>query len=391
MATSQTGKAIEQLRRAVLHDGAALTDGELLGRFIEHRDGDAFAALVRRHAAMVWGVCRRLLHHHDAEDAFQAAFIVLVRKAASVVPREMVANWLYGVAHQAALQARRTAARRAAREKQVTAMPEPAVAGQDPCPDLRPLLDQELSRLPDKYRAVIVLCDLEGKARKEVARQLGCPEGTVGSRLARARAMLARRLTQRGAALSGAAVAAVLSREAASAGVPASVVSSAIKAATLVAVGQAAAGAITGTRSAQVISLTEGVLKAMLWNKLKPLVFVIAGAALLGGSFALRPGGGNPGQAQAQQVDRGPAAAPGQALPPFTLEVGKHYQILLPDHKQWPGEQGLVLVQRNFSNGWVEIKTEEGQTAWLNLNQAMQVYLIADPQKWHREAARGAR
>src|SRR5207237_1342609 len=162
----------------------------------------------------------RLLSHHDAEDAFQATFLVLVRKAASVVPREMVGNWLYGVAHQTALQARRTAARRGAREVQVTEMPDTEAVQKDQWPDVRPLLDQELSRLPDIYRAVIVLCDLEGRTRKEVARQLGVPEGTVAGRLARARAMLAKRLTERGVALSGGALAAVLSQQAVSAGVP---------------------------------------------------------------------------------------------------------------------------------------------------------------------------
>ena len=113
MAASQMNKVIQRLRRTMLlRDGAELTDGQLLGCFIEHRDGAAFAALVRRHGPMVWGVCCRFLNHHDAEDAFQATFLVLVRKAAAIVPRERVANWLYGVAHQTALQARRNATRR---------------------------------------------------------------------------------------------------------------------------------------------------------------------------------------------------------------------------------------------------------------------------------------
>src|SRR5204862_5292968 len=156
------------------------TDGQLLDCSIIHREEAALVSLVHRLAPMVWGVCRRLLHdHHDAEDAFQATFLVLLRKATCIVPQEMVGNWLYGVAHQTALKARATAAKRRAREKQMLDMPEPVAPQQEPWPDLQPLLDQELSRLPDPYRVVIVLCELEGKTRKEAARQLGWPEGTV--------------------------------------------------------------------------------------------------------------------------------------------------------------------------------------------------------------------
>src|SRR5262249_13941203 len=189
---------LQHLRR-VLRDGAGLTDGQLLKDYISRRDEAALAVLVQRHGPMVWGVCRRVLHnHHDAEDAFQATFLVLVRRAASIASPGLLANWLYGVAHQTALKARATAHKRKGREQQVADMPEPAAVEQDPWNDLRPLLDQELSRLPDRYRAVLVLCDLEGETRKEAARQLGLPEGTVGSRLARARALLAKRLAQRG-------------------------------------------------------------------------------------------------------------------------------------------------------------------------------------------------
>src|SRR3982751_4157981 len=122
MPTSPTASVIEHLCRAgLLRDGAGLSDGQLLGRFLERREEAALAALVDRHGPMVWGVCRRLLSHHDAEDAFQAAFIVLVRKAGSIRPREMVGNWLYGVARRAALQARAAAGRR---ERQVDQMPD---------------------------------------------------------------------------------------------------------------------------------------------------------------------------------------------------------------------------------------------------------------------------
>src|SRR5262249_53950890 len=151
MANSKTSEVIQHIGRAVLlQDSAGMTDGQLLECFLAQREDTAFAALVRRHAPMVWGVCRRVLaNHHDAEDAFQATFLVLVRKASSVEPREMVANWLYGVARQTALKARATTVKRRARERQVTDMPEPAVTEPDLWQDLQPLPDQEFSRLPD--------------------------------------------------------------------------------------------------------------------------------------------------------------------------------------------------------------------------------------------------
>ena len=266
MATSQMSGVIQHLRRTMLlRGGAGLTDGQLLTDYLSRRDEAALAALVHRHGPMVWGVCRRVLHdHHDAEDAFQASFLVLVRKAGSIASRELLANWLYGVAHQTALKARATALKRKGRERQVTQMPEAAAAEQDLWHDLQPLLDEELRRLPDKYRAVVVLCDLEDKTRKEVARQLGCPEGTVSVRLSRARALLARRLTQRGLVCSGAALVAALSQNAASAGVPAALVGPTVEAARLFAVGHTAAAGLVSESTA---ILTEGVLKTMWATK----------------------------------------------------------------------------------------------------------------------------
>src|SRR5262249_39787440 len=158
------------------------------------------------------------------------------------------------------LKARATTARRRVRERQMTDMPKPPVTGQDLWHDLQPLLDQELSRLSDKYRVAIVLCDLEGKTRKEAARQLGVPEGTLAARVARARVMLAKRLTQRGVVLSGGALAFLVAQNVASASAPTSVVCSTIKAAGLFAAGQAPATAVV---SARVAALTEGVLKTL--------------------------------------------------------------------------------------------------------------------------------
>src|SRR5262249_21299342 len=300
MPNGKTSKVIQHLHRAVLlRDGAGLTDGQLLECFLTQRDDAAFAALVRRHGPMVWGVCRRILrNYHDAEDAFQATFLVLVRKAATVEPKEMVANWLYGVAYQTALKARSVAARRKERERQVVEMPEPAFEEQHVWHDLQPLLDQELSRLPDKYRVPIVLCDLEGKTRKEAAQHLGWPEGTVAGRLATARKMLARRLAQRGVVLSGGTLAAMLTHNAASACVPPSVLSSTIQAATALAAGQAAA---TGVISVKVAALTEGVLKSMLLTKLKTAVAVLLAVLVLGAGlgtagllYLARPAQGTP-------------------------------------------------------------------------------------------------
>jgi RNA polymerase sigma factor (sigma-70 family) len=281
MALGQISDFIQHLRRtALLRDGEGLTDGKLLGRFIDHRDNTAFARLVQQHGPMVWAVCRRTLSNlHDAEDAFQATFLVLVRKATSVSPREMVANWLYGVAHQTALKAKALTAKRRTREKQVAQMPEPQIAEPDCWNDLQPFLDLALSRLPDSHRVVIVLCDLEGKTRKEAARQLGCSEGTVAGRLTRGRRLLAQRLARHGLIVSSAMLATVLSQKAASAGVPSFLVNSTIKAASLLAAGQAAA---TGVISTNVSALTNGVVKAMLIKKLMAIISVFFVVAMIG-------------------------------------------------------------------------------------------------------------
>ena len=194
-----------------------LSDGRLLERFAAHREEAAFEALVRRHGPMVWGVCRRLLRdHHDAEDAFQATFLVLARKGHSIAQGELVANWLYGVAYQTAMKARSTRARRRMREGQVTDIPEPEDVSEDHQDDLTEWLDRELSRLPDKFRIPIVLCELEGKTHQEAAEQLGWPIGTVSGRLSRSRAMLADGVP-RGMSLSSGSLA---MHDAASASIP---------------------------------------------------------------------------------------------------------------------------------------------------------------------------
>ena len=156
MATKMAG-VMQHLFELVLRDGAGMTDGQLLNAFVRQRDDSALAALVDRHGPMVWGVCHRLLrNHHDAEDAFQATFLVLVHKAAAVRDKDAVANWLYGVAHQTAVRVRSTVAKRQGREQAMNDTPELATKESDLGHDPLPLLDQEMSRLPDKYRVLIV-------------------------------------------------------------------------------------------------------------------------------------------------------------------------------------------------------------------------------------------
>jgi len=261
-------RVIWHLRRAALRqDGAGLTDGELLEQYVTRRDEAAFEALVRRHGPMVLGVCRRVLRNGaDAEDAFQATFLVFVRKAASIRSRGTVSNWLYGVAHNTALKAKAMNRKRHVKEREAGTVPKHE-ARAEVWQEVQSLLDAELSKLADKYRVPIVLCDLEGKTIKEAARHLGWPQGTVATRLTRGRAQLAKRLTKHGLTLSGGVVAAVLSQRAASSNVPIELIASTTKAASSVAAtGQVAAAGVVSTK---VAALTEGMMKAMLLTKLR--------------------------------------------------------------------------------------------------------------------------
>ncbi len=314
MATTQTDAVIGHLRRAVLRQDAAVRgDGQLLAAFVERRDEAAFEALVRRHGPMAWGVCRRGAgNHHDAEDAFQATFLVLARKAASVRPREGVAGWLHGVARRVALKARAAASKRRGREGQAAETVEPAAVPQDAGRELQPLLDRELNGLPENYRLPILLCGLEGKTIREAARQLGWPQGTLAGRLARGRKLLARRLVNRGVVPSAGALAAVLSRGVPSAGAPAALTRSTVRAATTLAAGQAA---VAGVVPARVAVLTEGVVRSMLLTRLSKAA---AGLAVLG---AVAFGGGllTHGTAAGRQAGReqaGDRPAVGQPAPP---------------------------------------------------------------------------
>jgi RNA polymerase sigma factor (sigma-70 family) len=221
---------------------------------------------------MVLGVCQRVLGNEaDAEDAFQATFLVLVRKAASIIPRTRVGNWLHGVAHKTALKARAMNSRRRVKEREGAARGRGAT--DDTWEALLEILDGELSALPEKYRAPIVLCDLEGLSYREAAARLRCPQGTLSGRLTRARALLARRVAGRRPALTAAALATLAARGA-SASVPPPLMARTIRAGAALAAGKALTeGAVSG----KVISLAEGVLKMLLLSKVK----AVAGGVLL--------------------------------------------------------------------------------------------------------------
>jgi len=270
MKNGQTGEVLQHLCTSMLRGAGGLSDRQLLEIFIDRRDEAAFEAIVRRHGSMVMGVCRRILrNHHDAEDAFQAAFLVLVRKAAVIGTRELLAGWLYGVAYNTALKGKAAAARRRLKGRQATAMLEAEAEASQPAGDWLPILDRELNGLPDKYRLPIVLCELQGKPHKEAARELGCPIGTLSGRLSRGRALLAKRLARYGLALTVGSLSAALAQQEVSASVPPTVVSATVKAAT--------AGAI----SAEIAALTEGVVKAMLLAKLKMVTMILGTVAVL--------------------------------------------------------------------------------------------------------------
>jgi RND family efflux transporter MFP subunit len=263
-------------------------DASLLRRFLTCGDQNAFELLLWRHGPMVLGVCRRLLRdEHDAEDAFQAAFLALIKKGRSIKAGSALGAWLYRVAYRVALRLRAGLSRRALHERPgpVEELPAPAapdLAGHD----LRDVLDEEVNRLPARHRAAFVLCCLEGKTGAEAARELGLPAGTVSSRVTRARARLRRRLASRGLAPAVGALTAALAGEGWVAARSAGLVQTTLEAARLFAAGEAAGGAL----SQQAITLGEGVLRAMSVTRLKIATFVLLVVGFLAaGAFLARP------------------------------------------------------------------------------------------------------
>jgi RNA polymerase sigma factor (sigma-70 family) len=280
MPPDPTPTRTRQLLSAVLRHGPrdGPPDRDLLARFVAARDEEAFAELVRRHGAVVLAVCRRVTGHaQDAEDAFQAAFLVLARRAAHVTRPELLGNWLYGVAYRTALDAR--SARRRVREHQPVSDTDDLAAptASEGSADLGRVIDEELARLPEKYRAAVVLCDLEGLGRRDAAQRLRIPEGTLSSRLAHARKVLAGRLSRRGVTTSAGALAAALGRDAIASAVPHGLVQHTARAAARSLAGGVVPPDVISTR---VMSLTDGVMKAMIATRLR--LMTGAGVLVLG-------------------------------------------------------------------------------------------------------------
>jgi RNA polymerase sigma factor (sigma-70 family) len=223
---------VRQVLHSILGAGgvADRPDGRLLDDYLARHNEAAFAALVERYGPLVLGVCRRVLQdQHDAEDAFQATFLVLARKAASLDRQRSLGNWLYAVAYRTALKAKINGARRRVHERQVVDMPALPSPESSRWEELRPVLDEELSRLPEKYRAPLVLCYLEGKTHLQAARDLGWPSGSVSRRMARARELLRERLLRRGVIISSAVLLTLLPKMAARASVPPGLAASTVK------------------------------------------------------------------------------------------------------------------------------------------------------------------
>jgi len=278
--TSGDGNTITAHLRGILGAGSCcgLSDVELLENFVARQDESSFAVLVRRHGGMVWGVCRRLLtHHQDAEDAFQATFLVLACKAAAIGRRNQLPNWLFGVARRAALNLRTRRARRAQREHLCADPPEIPLHFEPSWNSSRGVLDEEIARLPAKYRLPLLLCGLEGLTHAQAAKCLGWPTGTVAGRLSRGRVLLRTRLLRRGiTAPVAAALTTMLAAEPAVAAVSPQLIAASVRGAIALVV----AGKSAALNSPVISTLLHRVLLRMFLSRLLKTTVLIAALAM---------------------------------------------------------------------------------------------------------------
>jgi RNA polymerase sigma factor (sigma-70 family) len=321
------------LARFVQHiatTAATLPDAQLLERFVACRDGGAFATLVRRHGSMVLAVCRRVLGEgdwHSAEDVFQATFLVLAHKAGSLRRPQSLGPWLHGVAHRTALKARAVAARRRVCEHEACARrPEACLPPEPVDGDPRILLDDALAQLPDRYRAPLVLCYLQGRTVSQAALELGWPRGTVATRLARGRSRLRRQLIRQGLGLPAAALTVARLERCDAATLPAALARSTATAALQFMDGPGRATA-TGSVPATVAALTREVLRVMLLSKIRTAALGIVALATIALGLAVLIDA--PSSVVAQTAAP-PATAPQSESPRPRPEVAKPVQPKLP-------------------------------------------------------------
>jgi RNA polymerase sigma factor (sigma-70 family) len=305
MPHGQAGTLLQHLRKLVHAESSANhSDTQLLERFAAHRDEAAFTALMARRGPLVLNLCQRILHNaHDAEDAFQATFLVLARMAGSIRKGESLGSWLYGVAYRIASKSARAAGRRRDRERQAPVMPRPEEPADVTLRDLQAILDEEVNRLPAKYRGPFVLCCLECKSRDEAATELGWKHGTLASRLAHAKRLLQDRLTRRGVTLSAALGATAITAVEAAA-LPAPLAATTLQAALQFASKHAAA-------SGPAAVLARGALRALFVAKVKRLALLLAALLLLptAAGLAARHAAALP------EVEQAPPVGPGAAGP----------------------------------------------------------------------------
>jgi RNA polymerase sigma factor (sigma-70 family) len=322
---------------------AEAPDAQLVEWFARRHEEEPFVALLGRHGPMVWAVARRVLANvQDAEDVFQATFLVLARKADSVRKAGSVGSWLHGVAHRLALKARLQQTRRRSRERRAADMRQPRRLGETPWSEVQAALDTALGELPEKYRAALVLCYLEGKTQEEAARQFGCLLATLRARVARGRKLLRDRLAKGGLTLSTAGLAALLIASAAPAAAPAALAKAAVRAAVPFAAGQPAATLC----SRQAAGLVAGGLRAMFLGKVQTATAVLLAAGLVAGAAALaqRVTAANEGAKPAAKEAQPPAAdARPQAADQDKDSLAYGGRVLGPDGRPVAGAK-LFLI-----------------------------------------------
>jgi len=291
MANGQLSTVLRHIRQLISpRVGAEDSDGELLDRFIRQQDQAAFEALLQRHGPMVHGVCRSILHDaHDADDVFQATFLVLARKATSIRKQPSVASWLYGVAYRTALRAKINSARRRVHERQAVDMSHDDSVSEIGRQELRAVVHEELQQLPEKYRAPLVLCYLEGKTNELAAKELGWPAGSMAKRLARGRDLLRDRLAYRGVALPVGMLAVLLTESGASAAVPPALLHATLQSAVL----YASQASVAGIVSSSVASLADSMVQTMAWTRWQIAALTLLAIGLLGGGGLLAVQGRN--------------------------------------------------------------------------------------------------